>query len=295
MRDLKPNPIVAAWESGRPAISAWSIIPGKLSAEMLALLDFDVVTIDLQHSNFDRSDITAAITAIQAAGSAAGVRVPWNDDPGLAMALLDFGLASITCPYVGSRAECERFVRACRYPPLGIRNSNIPRASAYRRNLGAYFDSVRRRELVIAMVESVSGLDVLDDIAATPGLDVIQLGPSDLVAVALRPVGAGRRSCRVRRGGAPQDRRGRPPPRHPRCRQRNQPGPRPPPDRARLRPHLPRLRSLRHGRPLPHRARRPRRRAREQTGGRVGGVGINCICSDPPAQKRDSFPRRNRY
>lgn len=181
MRDLKPNPIVAAWESGRPAISAWSIIPGKLSAEMLALLDFDVVTIDMQHSNFDRSDITAAITAIQAAGSAAGVRVPWNDDPGLAMALLDFGLASITCPYVGSRAECERFVRACRYPPLGIRNSNIPRASAYRRNLGAYFDSVRARELVIAMVESVAGLDVLDDIAATPGLDVIQLGPSDLV------------------------------------------------------------------------------------------------------------------
>lgn len=180
MRDLKPNPIVAAWESGRPAISAWSIIPGKLSAEMLALLDFDVVTIDMQHSNFDRSDITAAITAVQAAGSAAGVRIPWNDDPGLVMALLDFGLASITCPCIGSRAECERFVRACRYPPLGIRNSNIPRASAYRRHLGTYFETVRERELVIAMVETVAGLEVLDDIAATPGLDAIQLGPSDL-------------------------------------------------------------------------------------------------------------------
>lgn len=181
MRDLKPNPIVAAWEAGRPAISAWSIIPGKLSGEVLALLDFDVVTIDMQHSNFDRSDITAAITAIQAAGSAAGVRIPWNGDPGLVMALLDFGLASITCPYVRSREECERFVQACRYPPLGIRNSNIPRASGYRRHLDAYFGSVRQRELVIAMVESVDGLDALDDIASVPGLDVIQLGPSDLV------------------------------------------------------------------------------------------------------------------
>lgn len=180
MRDLKPNPVVAAWERGRPAISAWSVIPDKISGEVLALLDFDAVAIDMQHSNFDRSGVTAAITAIQAAGSAAIVRIPWNDDPGLVMALVDFGLAAIVCPCIGSRAECERFVSACRYPPLGIRNSNLPRASAYRRNAQAYFGSARERELVVAMVETVAGLECLDEIAATPGLDVIQLGPADL-------------------------------------------------------------------------------------------------------------------
>jgi len=181
MRDLKPNPIIAAWESRRPAISAWSMIPSKLTGEMLALLDFDAVAIDMQHSNFDRSDLTAAITAIEAAGSAAIVRIPWNDDPGLIMALIDFGLAAIICPCVGSPEECERFVRACRYPPLGIRNSNFPRASGYRRNAEAYFATARERELVVAMVETVAGLDRLDEIASVPGLDVIQLGPGDLV------------------------------------------------------------------------------------------------------------------
>lgn len=181
MRDLKPNPIVAAWESGRPAISAWSIIPSMLSSEALALLEFDAVTIDMQHSHFDRAHITAAITAIQAAGSAAAVRIPWNDDPGLIMALIDFGLAAVICPCVGSREECERFVSACRYPPLGIRNSNLPRASGYRRNADAYFASARQRELVVAMVETTAGLDALDAIASTPGLDVVQLGPADLV------------------------------------------------------------------------------------------------------------------
>ena len=181
MRDLKPNPIIAAWKSGRPAISAWSMIPAKLSAEALALLDFDAVAIDMQHSMFDRSDIAGAITAIQAAGSAAIVRIPWNDDPGLIMALVDFGLAAIICPSIASPEECARFVRSCRYPPLGIRNHNFPRASGYRRNAAAYFDAVGERELVIAMVESVAGLDCLDEIAATPGLDAIQLGPGDLV------------------------------------------------------------------------------------------------------------------
>ena len=181
MRDLRPNPIIAAWNSGRPAISAWSVIPDKISGEMLALLDFDAVAIDMQHSNFDRATITSAITAIQAAGSAAIVRIPWNDDPGLVMGLVDFGVAAIICPCVGSPDECRRFVSACRYPPLGIRNSNLPRASAYRRNAEAYFQAARERELVVAMVETVAGLDCLDDIAATPGLDVIQLGPSDLV------------------------------------------------------------------------------------------------------------------
>ena len=91
MRDLNPNPIIAAWESGRPAISAWSMIPSTITGEVLALLDFDAVAIDMQHSMFDRSDISASIAAIQAAGSAAIVRIPWNDDPGLVMALVDHG------------------------------------------------------------------------------------------------------------------------------------------------------------------------------------------------------------
>jgi 4-hydroxy-2-oxoheptanedioate aldolase len=181
VRDLKPNPIIAAWESGRPAISAWSVIPGKVAGEVLALLDFDAVAIDMQHSMFDRDDVTTAITAIQAAGSAAIVRIPWNDDPGLVMGLVDFGLAAIICPSVGSPEECQRFVSACRYPPLGIRNSNLTRASGYRRNVEAYFGVAHRRELVAAMVETVAGLDCIDEIAATPGLDVIQLGPSDLL------------------------------------------------------------------------------------------------------------------
>lgn len=181
MRDLKPNPIIAAWESGRPAISAWSMIPSRITGEVLALLDFDAVAIDMQHSMFDRSDICASIAAIQAAGSATIVRIPWNDDPGLIMGLVDYGVAAIVCPSVNSPEECARFVRACRYPPAGIRNHNFPRASGYRRNADAYFKATRERELVIAMVESVAGLDRLDDIAATPGLDAIQLGPGDLV------------------------------------------------------------------------------------------------------------------
>ena len=181
MRELKPNPIVAAWLSGRPAISAWSVIPGKVAGEVLALLDFDAVAVDMQHSMFDRDDIATTVTAIQAAGSAAIVRIPWNDDPGLIMGLVDFGLAAIICPSVSSPEECARFVQACRYPPLGIRNHSFPRAAGYRRNAATYFDTVRERELVVAMVETVAGLDCLDDIAATPGLDVIQLGPGDLV------------------------------------------------------------------------------------------------------------------
>jgi len=181
MHKLKPNPIVAAWESGRPAISAWSVMPGKASGEVLALLDFDAVAIDMQHSMFDRDSVSTAITAIQAAGSAAIARIPWNDDAGLVMGLLDYGLAAIICPSVGSPEECRRFVSACRYPPLGIRNSNVTRASGYSRDTEAWFGAARQRELVVAMVETASGLESIEDIAATPGLDVVQLGPGDLI------------------------------------------------------------------------------------------------------------------
>lgn len=181
MPDLKPNPIITAWNEGRLPICAWNIIPSTLVCETLALLPFDAVTVDMQHSIYDLQTLTALIAATNAAGKQALVRVPWNADPGLIMRVIDFGVAGMICPSVSNAAEAAEFVRSCRYPPIGNRNFNYPRASQYQTHADTYFLQAHDRELVIVMIESVEGMECLDEIAATPGLDMLQLGPADLI------------------------------------------------------------------------------------------------------------------
>ena len=105
------------------------------------------------------------------------VRVPWNEPAGI-MRWLDAGALGVVVPLVNDRAQAERAVAACRYPPAGIRSSG-----AYRAELAWGPDHARRAGSEIAcivMIETSEALQNLDDIVSTPGLDAVYVGPSDL-------------------------------------------------------------------------------------------------------------------
>lgn len=94
------------------------------------------------------------------------------------MRSLDLGVRGVICPMVGSRSEAEALVSACRYPPAGTRSFG-PIDRAY----GEGFDQVTAAndaDLVFAMIETAEGLENIEEIAATPGLDGLFVGPADL-------------------------------------------------------------------------------------------------------------------
>jgi 4-hydroxy-2-oxoheptanedioate aldolase len=79
---------------------------------------------------------------------------------------------------VGSAAEAASAVAACRYPPRGTRSWGPVRASAA---IGSSApDEVADAALCMVMVETREALERVEEIAATPGLDGIYVGPSDL-------------------------------------------------------------------------------------------------------------------
>ena len=105
------------------------------------------------------------------------VRVAWNE-PATIMKALDLGAMCIIVPLVNTAAEAAQAVAACRYPPVGMRSSGPIRGVQY---AGAdYLAKANDEIVVIAMVETKEGIDNLDAICATPGLDAIYIGPSDL-------------------------------------------------------------------------------------------------------------------
>lgn len=174
---MRPNPLKRIWASGGAAINGWLAIPNSFSAEIMAQQGWDSLTLDLQHGLIDYGAIVPMLQAISTTGVAPLARVPWLEE-GILMKMLDAGCYGLICPMINSKAECERFVHACRYPPRGGRSFGPIRALIYG---GADYPEQANDEIVLlAMVETKGALDELEGILSVPGLDGIYVGPADL-------------------------------------------------------------------------------------------------------------------
>ena len=176
MTDTPARTIRAAWTAGRAARNAWLTIPDAHLAEMVAARGLtETVTLDLQHGLFDHASAIAAIRAVSAHGLAPMIRLP-GIEAGLIGHLLDAGAAGVIAPMVESVADAEALVTACRYPPLG-RRSHGPIRTVLRGGDGF---AAAEDAVVLAMIETRTGLERCEEIAGVPGLDGLFVGPGDL-------------------------------------------------------------------------------------------------------------------
>ena len=158
-------------------VGYWVALDSAASTERIARLGYDYVSLDAQHGLFGYSGMLAALTAIDAAGRAVGlVRVAANDATPIGRAL-DAGAAGVIVPLVNSTEDAAKAVAAGRYPPMGVRSYGPTRATLRIGPIPAEADAA---VVVLAMIETADGLANVEEIAATPGLDGLYVGPSDL-------------------------------------------------------------------------------------------------------------------
>jgi 4-hydroxy-2-oxoheptanedioate aldolase len=171
------NKLKQIWAEGRPTINGWLSIGNAFTAEIMAAQGYDSVSIDIQHGALDYSAVLPMFQAMRASGVVPMARVPWLE-PGIIMKALDAGAYGIICPMVNTGAQAAEFVSYLRYPPSGQRSFGPTRVSfaAGSNYAGEANDEI----LAFAMVETKQAMDNLDEIAATPGLDGIYVGPADL-------------------------------------------------------------------------------------------------------------------
>ena len=174
MRANRPREL---WAQGRPTINGWCSMPGSFSAELMASMGWDSVAIDTQHGVIGYSEMLAMLQAVSTTAAVPLVRVSWNQ-PGEIMRALDAGAYGVICPMINDAAECAAFVQACHYPPQGFRSSGPTRAVVY--GGSDYHAGANGQILTIAMIETAAGLENVEAIVATPGLDGVYIGPSDL-------------------------------------------------------------------------------------------------------------------
>ena len=183
---MRMNAVKRLWREGKPAVGGWLSIPHCFAAEVMAHTGLDWLCIDMQHGCIDYPDVVPMLTAISTTAVTPFVRVPWNE-PAMIMKVLDAGAYGVIVPMVSNRAEAERAVAACRYPPTGMRSNGPNRALLYG---GADYQQHADREMAcVVMIETPEGIAKMDEIISTPGLDAAYIGPTDLaLALGLPPV-----------------------------------------------------------------------------------------------------------
>lgn len=171
------DPVRARWLAGEPAFAAWLLLESPVAAELLGGAGFDAVVVDLQHGSATLDRLADLVRAIEATPAVPFVRTAAND-PAELMRVLDLSVRGVICPMIGSRDEAASFVRACRYPPEGVRSYGPIRGAG-----GTVREHTRRADeevILFAMIETAEGLADVEAIASTPGLDGLFVGPTDL-------------------------------------------------------------------------------------------------------------------
>jgi len=179
--EMHGNKVLRKLREGKPVLASivWTVPHWKI-VEMMGIVGYDCVWIEMEHSDFTLEQVSQMILAARATGMEALVRVPrggYND----VIRPLEAGATGVLMPHCTGGEDAREFVRMARFAPMGWRGIGGSVDIAY----GAfsseeYYDWANREILLGVMIERREAIEDIDAIASTEGLDLLLVGPADL-------------------------------------------------------------------------------------------------------------------
>ncbi len=163
-------------QSGALRIGTVVTISNPTLAEIVKMAGFDWIWIDGEHGSFD-CESASVYCAINAGGPKTFVRLPDRSSTNIKR-FLDIGADGIILPQVSSREEVLEIGRHALYPPRGERSIGISRAQGFGTSLT---QSLRQQSYaILVQIETVAGVENIEDILASDVVDGVLIGPYDL-------------------------------------------------------------------------------------------------------------------
>ncbi len=175
---IAANPMKVALAEGRVQLGTWiNLVRNPAILTLLQAAGLDYVRVDMEHSSPSIETVADMAVLGRALGFPVVVRPPAGSREWITR-LLDVGVTGLHIPQVDTPAIAREVVAAARYTPLGLRGMS----GVGPHNDFAGADPAAMNELVhiTIMFESAEAFRHLDEIVATPGIDAVTLGPSDL-------------------------------------------------------------------------------------------------------------------
>jgi 2-dehydro-3-deoxyglucarate aldolase/4-hydroxy-2-oxoheptanedioate aldolase len=179
---MKPNRFKQVLAEGKVPLGHMVLEFGTRGlARMLEVAGLDFVVVDMEHSGFSAANIADLMAWFKATPVAPFVRVPQIQYHFIARTL-DAGALGIMVPNVKDRLEARAIVDAAKYGPLGQRGVILGETHTDFRSVNPrqFMDYSNENTTIICQIESQAGLDNLEEIATTPGVDVLWVGHFDL-------------------------------------------------------------------------------------------------------------------
>lgn len=176
------NVLKQRFQAKDTTFGCWLSFAEAAPTEVMGTAGFDWLVIDGEHAPNDIRSIRNQLMALQSSPSPVVVRAPVGE-PWIIKQVLDVGAQTILVPMVESGEQAAQLVRACTYPPNGIRGvgATSTRSSRFS-TIGDYVQTADEQIALIVQVESQAGIAALDDILAVDGIDCVFIGPADLAA-----------------------------------------------------------------------------------------------------------------
>ncbi len=176
-----PNTFRQRLLAREPLIGCWCSLANPITTEVLGLAGFDWILLDGEHAPNDVTTLVPQLMALKDSASAPVVRPSWNDTVEIKR-LLDAGFHNLLIPFVESRDDAQRAVRATRYPPEGVRGVSVAQRFNRYGTVPEPLLGANAQVSVVVQIESPAGVRAAREIAAVGGVDGLFVGPSDLAA-----------------------------------------------------------------------------------------------------------------
>lgn len=177
---MQTNKTKAKLAAGDVVFGSEIMFPSADVVEILGFGGLDFVYMDLEHSATSHESLAHMIRAAEISGTTSLVRIPQQaagQYAGFILRILDLGAMGVIVPHVDTKAEAQAVVDAAKYAPEGKRGMfDVSRQTGYGLRMSGR-DYVRRAN---EEIESVEGLANLAGILTVDGIDVVQIGSSDL-------------------------------------------------------------------------------------------------------------------
>lgn len=180
--ELPINSFKARLKNNEPQIGLWLGLANAYTAELAANAEFDWLLLDGEHAPNDLRSLLEQLQALAPYPSQPIIR-PRIGDAAIIKQLLDIGAQTLLIPMVDTAEQASELVKAMHYPPKGIRGvgSALARASRWS-SIPDYLYKAGDELCLLVQIETKKGLDNLDAIVNTGGVDGVFIGPADLSA-----------------------------------------------------------------------------------------------------------------
>ena len=177
---ITENPVKKALKAGKVVVGATVTAANPDIAATLAGVGFDFLWIEMEHSPLTLESVRSMILATRGLKAMPFTRVPVNE-LWTAKRALDIGSLGVIFPFTSTRELAEQAVKACKYPPQGLRGYGAAMASSRWGMSGSdYAKFANENVLVVVIIEQKLAIDNIEQIASVPGVDVLFIGVNDL-------------------------------------------------------------------------------------------------------------------